>query len=354
MKLKILLIILIPFLTFSQEIKNKKKSEFLALPNLGYTPETSLILGFSGFYNRVWGIENSNKISSHTFYAQYTLKKQISFGMRSDNWFNDNKNHLKISWDYNKYPYLFYPLDDNFSDNPESYTSKFFNGLVRYERLISKNLYAGIQIESRIEKIIKTEKDKLLASKNIKGSDKFNVFGIAPTLIYDSRDNVLYPTTGDFHQLKIRHFNKNLSNQEGFTLFDLDFRKYFTLNKYNHILALNLAYQFSDNKNIPFQMLPRVGNEYIQRGYYEGRYRGTNRLVFKSEYRLPINHRFKASVFGSVSSVNNSFGKLFTSTFHPACGIGFRYRLGNNGMHIRVDLAYGMSFSPYINVGEAF
>ncbi len=365
MKLKALIITLIPFFTYAQEAKEitdkkkkeKKKTEFVALPNLAYAPETSLVLGVAGFYNNVWGADKeNNKTSSHNFYAQYTLKKQISFGMRSDSWFNTNKSHLIWSWDYNKYPFSFYPLGANSSNTPESYTTKFFNGFVRYEHFISKNLYAGLQLETRLEKLVETEKGKILEQKTIKGSDGFKLFGIAPTLTYDSRDNVLYPTTGDYHQLKIRHFNKALGDQNSFTIFDLDLRKYYTINKYNHILAFNLAYQFVDKnmREIPFQMLPGVGNERIQRGYFEGRYRSTNRMVFKSEYRFPISNRFKASVFGSVSTVDDSFGKLFKSKFSPAGGVGVRYRLGNNGMHIRIDLAYGMDFSPYVNVGEAF
>lgn len=358
MRFKLLVLLLVPFFVFAQEQKDsvaKKKGQFVILPNLAFAPETSLGLGFATFYNKEWGdLDETNKISSHGFYGLYTLKKQMNIGGNSDNWFGNNKNHFYVTLDYYDYPFSFYPIGGNAPDTPESYTTQYFTGSLLFEKLISKNLYLGAQIEYRNEKIVKTEEDKLLAKGAILGSKGFRVFGIAPTLTYDSRDNILYPSTGDYHLLKIRHFNKAFGDQVSFTLYDLDLRKYISLNEKKHILALNLKYLFTDTRDIPFQMLPAVGGNKIQRGYYQGRFKDTNQMVFQTDYRFPISGRIKGIVFGSVSSVSSSFANVFSAKPHPALGLGVRYRLGNDGMHIRLDFAYGNTLSPYINVNEDF
>lgn len=334
---------------------NPLKGSLAILPNLQYAPETSLGLGFAVFYVKRLQKDIDNRPSTQAFYPLYTLKKQITIGGYSDNWFNKNKSHFYTNASYKNYPFVFYEMGYNSPNTSESFTSKFFEMNAYYEQMILRNFYVGLQAETRIEKITKTEAGKILSQGLISGSKDYSAVGFGPIVTYDSRDNNLYPTQGDYHSIKLRYFNKALSTISSFALINADFRKYFPVStNHQHIIATNLFYALGTSAKIPFQMIMPLNQLNLERGIFKGRYKDLNQIVFQADYRFPIYRRFKGVLFGSASSVAPSFGKMFTQTPHFAGGAGVRYMLGKDGLVIRVDVGFGQSVYPYVDVNEAF
>ena len=353
-KIVCVLLALISLSATAQNSDEDTKGSLVILPNLQYAPETSLGLGVALFYVKKWQNDTDNRPSTQKFYPLYTLKKQISIGGSTDNWFDKNKTHFYAYLKYDYYPNDFYQIGNNSPDEKESYTSRYFEGEAYYEKEISPNLYLGLWSNGRVEKVVETQENGVLATQPIIGNDSYYAVSLGPKLTYDTRDNVLYPTDGMYHTFTARYFSNLLSDIPQFARFDLDLRQYITVNSKKHVLAYNVLYSLATRSDIPFQMLPDIGGTYVQRGFFKGRFKDTNLLVGQLDYRFPIAGRFKGIVFGSAGSVAPNFGGLFKQSPHFAGGVGLRYRLGKDGLHIRLDLAYGQAFYPYIDVLEAF
>lgn len=321
------------------------RGSLYALPNLQYSPETSLGLGAALFYSKRWQNNPNNRTSIQKFYPLYTLKKQFSVGGSTDNWFDNNRTHLYFYAKYSYFPNEFYSYD---SDEKKPYVSRFFEIESFFEKQVYPDLYLGIRADFRAEKIV--EDGSLLSGYTT--IDPYRVTGVGPRISYDSRDNTYYPHKGFFITATLKHFSKYLGNIGSFTRFDWDFRQYIPI-KNHHILAYNLLYSWTDGQRLPFQLLPFVGGSYLHRGYFQGRYRGTQLYAVQVDYRFPVSSRLKAVIFTSVAGTSLS-DTLLRQKPHAAAGVGLRYRLGNDGFHIRLDLALGQSLYPYIDVLEAF
>ena len=55
----------------------------------------------------------------------------------------------------------------------------------------------------------------------------------------------------------------------------------------HHVFALQ-AISGNTGGDVPFRMLPLMGNENIMRGYYEGRYRDQHLAAMQGELRLRV------------------------------------------------------------------
>ena len=53
------------------------------------------------------------------------------------------------------------------------------------------------------------------------------------------------------------------------------------------MLALQ-AYAFINNGDVPLRSLASLGGANSMRGYYDGRYRDKDQIVFQAEYRVPV------------------------------------------------------------------
>jgi hemolysin activation/secretion protein len=105
----------------------------------------------------------------------------------------------------------------------------------------------------------------------------------------------------------------------------------------------------------PFQLLPLLGGPSRLRGYREGRFRDDVYWTAQAEYRMPLFWRFKATTFAAVGEVGPRVGGKLVQDVEAAVGIGGRLQLNDDGVHGRVDIAYGRSgLEFYLSLGEAF
>ena len=92
------------------------------------------------------------------------------------------------------------------------------------------------------------------------------------------------------------------------------------------------------------------------RGYYEGRYRDKNLLLFQAEYRFPIWKILGGTVFGSSANLGERISDLAVDRTKVAAGCGLRLMLNPvNRLSLRFDMAFGKNSDAfYFTVNEAF
>ena len=91
------------------------------------------------------------------------------------------------------------------------------------------------------------------------------------------------------------------------------------------------------------------------RGYDQGRYRDFYTLVFQAEYRLHIWWRMGTVLFASTGQVSNGIGQFTLDGFKYTGGFGFRIRLNDEGLNLRLDYGFAENSTRfYFLVNEAF
>jgi len=177
---------------------------------------------------------------------------------------------------------------------------------------------------------------------------------LGPHILYDSRDDQMYPTRGAQFDLKALFSGSAIGGKRTYQTYDISYAKYFKLAP-KQVLAARAAGCFSRG-NAPFYSLCLLAQSQNLRGYDASRYRDRNMLVGQAEYRLELPYRFGFVAFAGAGEVANKFSDFRSDKILPGAGVGLRFRLTKqNKVNLRVDYAVGKgSHALYISVGEAF
>jgi outer membrane protein assembly factor BamA len=100
-------------------------------------------------------------------------------------------------------------------------------------------------------------------------------------LIYNSRDDQLFPTRVFYLESSLQQFGDYLGADFNYGNLLLDARKLFPLKK-NKVVATNFYAQFN-SEGAPFFALAQVGGNKALRGLFEGKFRDRNVLALQGE-----------------------------------------------------------------------
>jgi len=326
------------------------------IPAVTYSPETSLGLGMRAI--KIFKHQNDTispilRPSSLPITFLYTLNRQTIITTELNLWMNDNRDYVNARVELTDYPFKFYGIGNDLSpQNEEFYSTRFAYFHFNYERLIARGLYLGPRYEFRIDDIYRKEVEGILDRGLVAGSDGQRLSGLGLVMNYDTRDNIFQPTGGSFHQLSWMTFQSYLGSNFTFNQYELDFRKYYRIWG-RQVLALQSWWSFTSG-NPPFQHVSLLGGSDLMRGYFEGRYRDRLGMAHQAEYRLPVYRNLGIVLFGSTGQVADRFSSYGIDRFRFGGGVGFRYRLNNEGLNIRLDLAYGDQKAFYFGMNEVF
>ena len=339
-----------------QDTVEQKRSGWMYLPIIFYTPETKMAGGSAvSYYYRESGSEITSRPSTIMPTLIYTQKKQIISQLYADLYWKDETYHLIGAISYTKFPDKFYGIGNNTSeDDEEDYTPENVPLLLNFLLKIRQGLYLGVQYGLANSKIKDVEEDGLLVAKDILGSEGGRVSGAGVLMNWDTRNNIYYPSSGSFHQVSSILFNDALGSDYDFNSYNLDSRKYFPLFS-SHVLAFQ-GYINIITGDPPFQMLSLLGGQNLMRGYYTGRYRDKNMIAFQVEHRFPVWWRFGMVGFVGVGDVADKIRNFERRNFKPSVGCGIRYLFNRKEMmNLRLDFGYGKDTSGfYITFLEAF
>ncbi len=181
-----------------------------------------------------------------------------------------------------------------------------------------------------------------------------NTIGLS--LSYDTRDNWMNPSKGQYHTLGLRRGWKMASSANtDFTKWSLDFSQYLKVAQQQTIAAhLGFGLGLGD---VPVGEIYYAGGSNTVRGYepYEAR-TGVKRILLNLEYRYTFNDMFQGVLFFDWG---NAWNNGWPNTYDFISGKGFGLRLNTPMGPIRLDYGVGAnrSFSEgvlHFSIGQAF
>lgn len=331
-------------------------SSFIPLPVIFYQPETGLGFGATAInYYRPTPGDTVSPPSSLSLVGIYTTKNQLILGVGSEMYLGQDRWRISSAVSYAKFPTKYWGIGNDTPDSAEEdYTPKALTARIWPQKQVAPGWYAGLAINVIDRKVSDAAEGGQIESGLAPGVDDEQSLGLGLSLIRDSRDNTVYPRRGSYHKLLADLFADVWFADNGFSVYTVDLRRYFSVTR-THVLAVR-GLGMATSGQPPFDQYPQLGGDSLLRGYYQGRYRDRSLLAFQTEYRLPLFGRFGAAGFVGVGQVAPDIGAFGLDRFWVGAGAGLRFLLAKReGLNIRADFALGEGSSGfYLSLGEAF
>ncbi len=349
-----------PFFYSAQEqadTTQKKPRRLLAgVPLLFYTPETRWGFGATGTCIFNWKNDSIDARSSSVSVAgAFTQNKQVFFTLPYHLFLKNSSWQLYGELAYNRYHYNFYGRGNNVSrDFEERYGVEFPRIRITALKKFRKYFYAGPRYAFDSFSLYDLIPGGLFSSGTIPGSEGGRVSGFGAVFVYDSRDNIFYPSKGILSELVVFRNHLITGGSSNFTRLAFDLSKYVMWKKKN-ILAVNLYSIFSPDE-LPFYQMGLLGGIKKMRGFYEGRFRDNNVILFQAEYRRWIWGPIGLTAFASAGQVASRYNLFHHTFWRYTWGAGLRVRVDKTRkVNLRIDAAVGYGkILPYFTIAEAF
>jgi outer membrane protein assembly factor BamA len=180
------------------------------------------------------------------------------------------------------------------------------------------------------------------------------VSGVGFVYTWDTRDNIFFPNSGGFNEVKAIFYTKDLRSDYTFSYFNANIRRYwnFGLDK---VLAVQTFYEVASG-NPPFYKYPALGGSNVMRGYFYGRYRDHNYLALQVEYRQYFWWRFGFVVFAGFGDVEDEITRFSLTNLKETWGFGLRFLFNEEKkINLRMDIGFGQDTNGiYFGMEEAF
>jgi hypothetical protein len=316
-----------------------------------YLPETRLGVGaVAGLH---WPLCGGCQPSSVHLEAAYTANDQVSISV-APRLFMTPSFALSINARYALFPDRFYGVGPRTGDGGESFTPRTFEIVVTPEfYVVPGKLRAGPKVHLRLEDIVTFEPGGLLASRAVPGVDGYSAAGLGASVTWDTRESQFFPRAGSYLEIWYVFYPGAFGRHRDFGRAALDASRFLPLGG-DHVLALNASLAATHGE-VPFTLLASIGGVRPLRGYLDGRYRDRLSYGAQLEYRFPVVWRLRGVLFGGIGDVAPRLGALGLASVRAAGGGGLRFRLTDDGVHLRLDVATaGREPDLYMIVLEAF
>ena len=353
----IFLLLLFPGLIYSQESDTSDTNgiSWFPIPFAFYTPETRLALGAMVITSFKLSGQPDNRPSTVTALAFYTLNNQYEFSLSPEIYFNNDMYLVAADLDYAKVIDKYYGIGNDTEEIEEpNYEARNSFIYLKFQTDILHNLKLGAVYELRYSKIVDVMQNPLLVSGDVFGSEGGLTSGIGIVLSYDNRNNIFYPTNGDYYEIAIALFSRILGSDYSYNKTFINLRKYLGIAE-NQVVALQMYYTFVGG-GVPFYDIPRLGGDEIMRGFFSGRYRDKHYFATQAEYRIRVWWRFGLVGFAGVGDVANDITKFEISKIKYSIGGGIRFRIDEKELwDLRIDIGFGNDTDGlYLNYNQAF
>jgi outer membrane protein assembly factor BamA len=357
-----IIFLLIAQLLFSDSLMAQKDSmksqQILLFPVLTRSIETSWSFGVAGSSTfRFSKNDTASRTSNLQAIMLYSLKKQFVAAINGAQYFKNEQYILNEQISYSSFPDKFWGLGKHSPDSAEEdYNFKQYYIYLHLMRHLGNHIYVGLLYEFQNLMEVDYKNGGVFDQQQIVGRNPYKISGLGLSLTYDNRNNAFSPNKGSFAQIYFNHFAKAIGSDFAYTNLVIDLRKYFPIGKKN-VLAIQ-GYSFSNMGNeIPLRSLATLGGMNSMRGYYDGRYRDKQQLVFQSEIRHSFNKRFGVVGFGNFGDVGHNISDFTLKDLKYTYGAGLRYAISKSEkLNIRLDygIGPGKNHGFYFELGEAF
>ncbi|MEE2756226.1 MAG: BamA/TamA family outer membrane protein [Myxococcota bacterium] len=336
------------------------------VPLVLYSPETSVMIGLGTLTLSDVEAGSDERPSSLSLFGIYTLENQsvllAAYELRSKR----DTHIIQQVFRYVDWPDQFYgignannkgiSIEDNAGGTRDYIKLKdaYFQIESDYLYRMLGRIYVGLSHHFRFSRtpgIESAAEDYGFLSTRGVGTSIWS--GLAPVLLYDDRDQIVWPRSGHFIRYDTFRYSDLLGSDYRFSVHRFDARLYRTFLK-GHTVALRSVIQRATGE-VPFQRLPSLGGPDLFRGWYIGRLRDRALHCNQLEYRIELTQHFAAVGFFEFARVAPSLSTLHLDGYRGAGGAGFRYALDQSQRaNLRLDIAYGAQFEFYFQFKEAF
>lgn len=219
-----------------------------------------------------------------------------------------------------------------FADLPFKFSLAGYVGYAKLKRrLANSNLFIGLST-SYIDAETTFFEELPLPVPGI----EFKDVGLALSLIYDSRDDTMMPSSGQMFELESWNYDKALGGSFSYWKATLKLNSFHTFGE-NWVLGLRYEGSVIDGES-PFYAAPYVS----LRGIPALRYQGKAAGVFETELRYQFASRWSVLAFGGVGYTENQRPANKTEDDIMAFGFGARWlALPEKNVWVGLDLARG-------------
>jgi len=326
-----------------------------AYPYAFYSPETELAVGVGGILYFRAGADTVLRPSKVLLSAYYTSNEQYKVTLSHDLYASANRTAATVDLSFGEFIDKFYGIGPT---TPDTGSPGYLLELLSLEGTFTRRIgESGLRVGGIYRGEHQTNTDLgnngFLLTDSVRGSDGGWVSGLGADFVWDSRDNVFYPSRGGFSEVRVTVFASALGSSFDFTEAVADLRRY--LNVGGHVLGIQ-AYTALVRGEPPYFKLPKLGGGVRMRGYYEGRYRDRTYTMAQAEYRTTLFWRFGFVAFAGVGDVADSYSKYRLRDVKTSLGFGLRYLFDpKERINIRADFGFGRNTSGvYFAIEEAF
>ncbi len=334
-------------------------NKYLLAPFVFYMPETNWVLG-SGvkrFFNAGGEGDSLTRVSNTAIFLQYSLNNQIMFEHNYQVFTKKEKYYFVGYYGYSKFPILYFGVGSEAkSTNEEAITFE----LIKFDNLsyrkIGSHSFAGLGWRYLNMYNVKGTGNGILENSNTVGKDGSCVSGLNISYQYDTRDNVLTTSTGNFAQIIYSFHHELTGSSHAFQRWQVDLRKFYRPFQHRQDVIAFQTYGYLTSGDVPFNELGLLGGDMIMRGYYVGSFRDKNLLAAQAEYRWQALKRWGLVGFVGFGSVNKSFQEISFNKLLPSYGAGVRFKINRKeNVNVRIDYGFGKGQQNlYFFIAEAF
>lgn len=322
-------------------------------PAASYSDRAGLAIGIMPMLQ----IDNSQsgKPTTITPSALISTKKMFEVQCDAEAYFRDGRNIVAKAEFYTQ-PDDYYAIGNADKDSAlASYDISRYMLNCDFMQNISQSAWQiGLTLDATYHRF--SEIDATTDVENeIKSASKWsNGLGIA--LVFDTRDNVLYPRDGWFMRLRWLGYAEWLGSRDDFTTFTVDGRRYLPVGT-ESLVALQ-AYWSGAWGDAPFHKMPAVGGTRLCRAIpHTYKYVDNYAWLLQAEFRFPIIWRIGATTFAGAGNVSHDIIDKILDDTHLMAGLGLRFKVfKDNGLNLRLDggITSRGDHAVYFNIREAF
>ena len=357
--IKIVFFFLLSFIgLFSQttEVEEKKikgKDGLFPVPIMFYLHSTGYALGGAFLYYNNPQHENPERFPNIIGgFTTYSTKKQIQIGTRANFYFGDNDYRYDLDAAFFRTPTEFWGIGGPTTSEDVTYDQ--YRIKMDFLFAIKKNIYLGPFMWYEKFDLYSYEPGGMIETSGLSGSLGVVTSGLGLEMAIENRDSLFFPTKGFYIEAKSLFYREAWGSEVEFFRFDADLRYYISFVK-KQVLAFNTILNHTSG-DVPIQMMPKLGNYQMMRGYPLGKFTDKNLWATQAEYRMPLFWKIGASAFVGVGQVAPEISKFNTDDIKIAFGYGLRYLLDPaQHVNVRLDVAHSVEGTFfYFTIQEAF
>lgn len=334
------------------------KRKWQVFPIIAANPETSWIFGLGAvftFEGKDTTQTDFKRVSTYSPLFIYTLRNQFLFENIFE-LYSDNGWNIGAELRFAIFPDRFFGIGSYADAAFERYDNQQFRFKVSGRKKLGDKWFIGAHLDANYDNPSGFESGFVLDTANIEGEEGGLFWGLGPSVMFDSRNNTIFPTKGTWVKLEAAYYPDGLGNAFQTNRYSLDARKYFPIGKKKRdVIALRAFFAHNSGHDIPFTKLEELGGDSKIRGFHSQRYMDKAVIYTQAEYRFTVWRFIGMAAFAGVGDVYNDQWDFSNPKYGGGLGVRIQV-LPTQRLNLRIDYAIGTDWQKgfYLGLKEAF